>query len=162
MKNYNNLIEEYKHLFTTEEMSPSFMFGIECGLGWFDIIEQLLKTIEWSIKVNKHPAIQITQIKEKFGGLRFYYDGGDDYIYGLASFAERMCDLTCEHCGSNVDIGTTSGWITTLCRICSTDEKTNRGNKEWMPRKERAELMKSYYANMLNTSEQSEQPKPSE
>lgn len=54
------------------------------------------------------------QVKEKFGGLRFYYSGGDDYIRGVVSMAEEMSYRTCEECGAP---GTTDkgGWIRTLC-----------------------------------------------
>jgi hypothetical protein len=54
------------------------------------------------------------QVKEKFGGLRFYYNGGDDYIRGLASMAESMSTSTCEECGAP---GKQRGrsWIYTAC-----------------------------------------------
>jgi hypothetical protein len=59
-----------------------------------------------------------TQIKEKFGTLRFYYTGGDEYIRGLDSMAASMSSVICEDCGSP---GTTRngknkrGWIRVLC-----------------------------------------------
>lgn len=55
-----------------------------------------------------------TQIKEKFGGLRFYCDGGDEFTEGLIQMAEMMADCTCEVCGKP---GSTrgGGWIKTLC-----------------------------------------------
>ena len=43
--------------------------------------------------------VVVTQIKEKFGTLRFYYHGGDDYIRGLEAMAESMTARTCEDCG---------------------------------------------------------------
>ena len=55
-----------------------------------------------------------TQIKEKFGTLRFYYNGGDDYIRGLVSMAESMTARTCEDCGKPGK-STTGGWIRVLC-----------------------------------------------
>jgi len=60
------------------------------------------------------PQVTLDQVKEKFGTLRFYYSGGDEYINGLVSMAESMSGVTCEQCGSP---GTTGGqgWITTLC-----------------------------------------------
>jgi len=60
------------------------------------------------------PQVTLDQVKEKFGTLRFYYTGGDEYINGLVSMAESMSGVTCEQCGSP---GTTGGqgWITTLC-----------------------------------------------
>ena len=54
------------------------------------------------------------QVKEKFGGLRFYYNGGDEYIDGVVAMAESMSYRTCEVCGAP---GTLSGdrWVRTLC-----------------------------------------------
>lgn len=63
-------------------------------------------------------TIQIDQIKEKFGGLRFYYHGGDDDIDGMVSLAESISYKICENCGSTKDIGYTKGWITTMCKDC--------------------------------------------
>ena len=55
-----------------------------------------------------------TQVKEKFGGLRFYIDGGTDEHYAYISFAESMSRRTCEICG---DKGKPIGgyWISTRC-----------------------------------------------
>jgi len=58
--------------------------------------------------------IQIQQIKYKFGGLRFYYDCGDDYIAGLVTMAETWAGRTCETCGDK-GIRRGGGWIRTLC-----------------------------------------------
>lgn len=60
------------------------------------------------------PQVVATQVKEKFGGLRFYFSGGDDYIEGLVQMAELMSERTCEICG---DKGKhySGGWIKTLC-----------------------------------------------
>ena len=55
-----------------------------------------------------------TQIKEKFGTLRFYYDGGDDYIHGLDSMAASMTSRICEECGKPGKIRE-GGWLKTLC-----------------------------------------------
>lgn len=55
-----------------------------------------------------------TQIKEKFGTLRFYYHGGDDYIRGLEAMADSMSSVTCEECGKPGKLRS-GGWIRTLC-----------------------------------------------
>ncbi len=54
------------------------------------------------------------QVKEKFGGLRFYIDGGDDWVYGAISMAEAMSYRTCEVCGGPGKTRGT-GWIRTTC-----------------------------------------------
>jgi hypothetical protein len=58
--------------------------------------------------------IEIQQIKEKFGGLRFYYQGGDEYISGLETMAEIWAGRTCETCGEKGE-RRGGGWIRTLC-----------------------------------------------
>lgn len=68
-----------------------------------------LRTIEPEI-----PQVVAEQVKEKFGTLRFYYDGGDDYVQGLVSMAESMSSITCETCGTLGRIRE-GGWIRTLC-----------------------------------------------
>lgn len=62
------------------------------------------------------PQVVAAQVKEKFGTLRFYYDGGDEYIGAMVSMAESMSARTCEHCGAP---GTqrSGGWIRTLCDV---------------------------------------------
>lgn len=54
------------------------------------------------------------QVKEKFGGLRFYYAGGDDYIRGVVDMAEEMSYCTCEMCGNHGKLRR-GGWYRTLC-----------------------------------------------
>jgi hypothetical protein len=58
--------------------------------------------------------VVVTQIKEKFGTLRFYYHGGDDYIRGLESMADSMSARICEDCGKPGKIRS-GGWVRTLC-----------------------------------------------
>ena len=55
------------------------------------------------------------QVKEKFGTLRFYYEGGDDVVAGMVRMAESMSEVTCEECGNS---GTQegAGWIRTTCQ----------------------------------------------
>jgi hypothetical protein len=57
------------------------------------------------------------QIKEKFGTLRFYYDGGDEFIRGLESMAASMTSRTCEECGSPGTSRSTKKqrWLLVLC-----------------------------------------------
>ena len=56
------------------------------------------------------------QVKEKFGGLRFYVNGATDKHRNFISFAESMSYRTCEECGA-VGKTYTDGWHRTLCDI---------------------------------------------
>jgi hypothetical protein len=57
-----------------------------------------------------------SQVKEKFGGLRFYVNGATDKHWNFISFAESMSYRTCEECGAPGKTYT-DGWHTTLCDI---------------------------------------------
>ena len=100
-------------------------WGFECGNGWYHIIRVLCSNIQhhidWRNRKNELnpnqsivPQVTVDQVKEKFGTLRFYYTGGDDYIDGLVSMAESMSGVTCEQCG-NPGSTVGRGWLTTLC-----------------------------------------------
>ena len=57
-----------------------------------------------------------SQVKEKFGGLRFYVQAATDKHYSYINFAESMSYRTCEECGAPGKTYT-DGWHTTLCDI---------------------------------------------
>ena len=96
--------------------------GFCVGEGWWPILETLCSNIQshidwWNKNHEKHPVVEqvvVAQIKEKFGGLRFYYDGGDDQIRGMVRMAESWADHSCEECGAPGTAGG-KGWIKTLC-----------------------------------------------
>lgn len=118
---YNYLSVKYRHLFTKEGRNPVAMFGFECGDGWYNILEQLISHIDQYLnhKYKGEPTdFEIVQIKEKFGGLRFYVHNADDAIYELIRFAEHLSYRTCEYCGSNEDVMRSKGWIITACKKC--------------------------------------------
>lgn len=63
--------------------------------------------------------VEAVQVKEKYGGLRFYISGGDDIIHGMIDLAEKMSYQICEKCGSRENVKQTKGgWISTLCSKC--------------------------------------------
>ena len=95
--------------------------GFCCGEGWWPILEKLCYNIQsyidWKNKQSEVvPQVTVAQIKEKFGGLRFYYDGGDEHINGMVRMAEAWADASCEECGSPGK-RRDGGWIKTLCDI---------------------------------------------
>lgn len=132
-KNYTHLYKKYQHLFTKQNGRAFAMFGFECGDGWYKILEQLIDQIDSYIQQkykDKEFDFQIVQIKEKFGGLRFYFDGGDDVIHELTRLAENLSYNTCEYCGSNQNIFRSHGWIVTACHDCATTHE-NLKDRKW-------------------------------
>ena len=71
------------------------------------------------------PQVTLDQVKEKFGTLRFYYSGGDDYISGMVSLAESMTAVTCENCG-NPGSCRGGGWVHTYCTPCEEQRELAR------------------------------------
>lgn len=93
--------------------------GFACGEGWWPILEalcgQIQHHIDWKNKQSEVVTqVTVNQIKEKFGGLRFYYDGGDDEIRGMVRIAEAWASRSCEECGA-LGKRREGGWIRTLC-----------------------------------------------
>jgi hypothetical protein len=94
---------------------PDGTNDVYCGDGWFNIVRMLCRDIQayldWKPQVKQ---VTVAQMKEKFGTLRFYYDGGDEYIRGLVSMAESLSEVTCEECGKPGELRQ-GGWLKTLC-----------------------------------------------
>jgi hypothetical protein len=79
------------------------------GPGWYGLLKKL---IEESIAAGWDR--QICQVKEKFGGLRFYINGASTEVHDIISKYENLSYEICEECG---EPGTVrgGGWIQTLC-----------------------------------------------
>ena len=114
--------------------------GVSTGPGWWPIVESLCSNIDshqtWNNQMAaRYPAeytafkpVQVAQIKEKFGGLRFYYDGGDAQIRGMVQMAEAWAENTCEECGKPGK-RRSGGWIRTLCDE-HEDERQRKMNEQ--------------------------------
>ena len=100
--------------------TPYELFGIECGEGWMKLINTLMAYInEYNAHVPESNQIQISQIKEKFGGLRFYVDNSTETLNKMIAKAEDDSYNTCETCGSTKNVGLKSGgWLETICLDC--------------------------------------------
>jgi hypothetical protein len=115
--------------------------GFAVGKGWYTVLEILCDNIQhhidWKVKQGQEIAqVEVNQIKEKFGGLRFYYTGGDDEISGMVRMAEAFTDKLCEECGS-IGQRRGGGWIRTLC---DAHEKERNDRIEEQARKDGLEL----------------------
>lgn len=168
------LYEKYPSIFVDANKSVTescMAWGIECGDGWYNIIDTLCESMmhcyttgiriepQDSHIVNDEPFYTInppnviaTQIKEKFGTLRFYYSLRYDsklnelentgrypdiknikdryyhYIDGMVHFAEMLSSRTCEMTGKegemHVSGGSRNGWYKVLnCEFAKTNEE---------------------------------------
>ena len=104
-EDYNTLQIRYSDILKNLEY-------IECDIGWFDIIDKCLSDI-LKICYEAGASVQIVQIKEKFGGLRFYTKC--DSLHERISEAEVESYATCQKCGKPGKARNFSGWISTVC-----------------------------------------------
>lgn len=92
-------------------------FGFDCADGWFNILLECSIAIE--NEINKLPLDEqvycyATQVKEKYGTLRFYMSGYNETIEEIISVAEGKTFVTCEVCGEPGKLRGDS-WVRTLC-----------------------------------------------
>ena len=91
----------------------------ECGNGWYPLIKDLITdliVLGWDK--------QTCQVKEKFGGLRFYINGASEEIYKRIQTAEDLSYETCETCGEKGELRSV-GWYKTLCNKHHEERKSN-------------------------------------
>lgn len=77
-----------------------FFWGFECGDGWFDLLHHAFALVSARAEARPECEVTIEEVKEKFGGLRIYYRGGDDYVEGVLSLAETASVNICVICGN--------------------------------------------------------------
>ena len=126
------LCAKYPKIFRDRRSDPKqtlMCFGFEHDDGWYDIIDTLCHTIQhhldWKRGLDEfktlseeewdesHQTVAV-QVKEKWGGLRFYVNSSDDYIDGAIALAESLSLRTCERCGAP-GRPRGGGWVRTLC-----------------------------------------------
>jgi len=131
----DDLFKKYPKLYRQkdEPYTRSLMcFGFACGDGWYNILDTLSAEIQdrvdyingegkhayrkqWLPEDHVNTIVEACQVKEKWGTLRFYFDGNDDFIEGLVSFAESLSAKTCEICGQP-GVLETKGWHKVRCK----------------------------------------------
>jgi len=110
---YKKIINKYPKVFR-------HIHYIECGDGWYNLIYTLSRKLEneiGRIQEDQQEDFYATQIKEKFGTLRFYFSQETPYMRGAIAMAESMSSVICEDCGCPGE-ERSGGWIRTLCDIC--------------------------------------------
>jgi hypothetical protein len=122
-------------------------FGITAGAGWNALLTELFDRIDRLLDDRHVAQFRIVQIKEKFGGLRVYYQVGDDAhavldvvsADGVSSTrvlspseegfpraaidrciaeAAALAIETCERCGNPGELRE-GGWMRVLCERCN-------------------------------------------
>lgn len=97
-------------------------WGFDCGDGWYGIIREAAEKLEPLIaefkkKYPNEDFPRASQVKEKFGTLRFYMTTETDEMSKITEEAERKSCKTCMGCGKKGTLRK-SGWLVTLCKKC--------------------------------------------
>jgi hypothetical protein len=99
---------------------------IGCDNGWYNLLDKgcylIQNRLEYLKKIGQPLSFAWTQIKEKFGGLRVYNYGSDEYIKGVVDTIESLSYNVCEVSGQEgrlrtrklVDGELVRAWIKTL------------------------------------------------
>ena len=73
----DKLFKKYPKLFVQRKLPMTqtcMCWGIETnGRGWYQLLDCLCSSLQWDTDCNGYPQVVATQVKEKFGTLRFYY-----------------------------------------------------------------------------------------
>lgn len=145
---FETLAKKYPALFKKAEITY-----VGVGPGWYNIIDTLCSCIyrrygqadrDVGYYQNKEVVDQdklaeaialrdvaeydlpvIVQVKEKFGTLRFYTNGGTDEDDHYIRFAENMTAVTCETCGAPGQ-ARHNGWVKVLCDQHDKERMANR------------------------------------
>lgn len=97
------------------------------GKGWQALLLQFYDAIK-----NNPNNVRVVQVKEKFGGLRIYFDHkcsdednpnfkcthNFDHLHELADKLSEQSYKTCERCGAPGEVRSQQVWIKTLCNDC--------------------------------------------
>ena len=109
---------------------------VECEKGWEKLYGPLFQLCAIL-------NIEVLQVKEKFGGLRFYVGGVPaeqfDMVHAFIDAVEAQSYTVCEECGirngasregdktyTRVKVTTEGGWVLTLCEQCRKERDDKR------------------------------------
>lgn len=114
------------------------LWGIAVGNGWIDLLDDTFSIVQRHMKnavhaediVGKTPPFVAIQIKEKFGSLRFYSEGGDNFTRGVIAAAEVHSCRICEDCGDKGKMRN-HNYISIRCDPCDL---------KWLQRLEKDEV----------------------
>ena len=104
------LRERYPKLFSSEHL-----LEIACYPGWLNLLDGLCHELQQYLVANLGvPQVVVRQVKEKFGGLRFYITGGDEFCRVAVLAAQEASLTVCEVCGQ---LGVLVGerWVSVRC-----------------------------------------------
>ena len=112
------LFEKYPVMFQdrVRPVTESTMgWGIEVGDGWFGLVDVLCEQLQGETDQRGAPQVVVSEIKEKYGELRFYVGSASERQEAMIEFAEALSSRVCEACGAPGSLRSLSGWYAARC-----------------------------------------------
>lgn len=120
----DKLCRDFPNLFrdrTAPKNQTCMYWGFCVGEGWYDLVYNLSAKLEKLILQQPEKdriLFRASQVKEKFGGLRFYMTCSTSEMEYHIEKAECESFKICEECGSRFLVRRTlGGWVVSLCTI---------------------------------------------
>lgn len=124
------LVEDFPNLYADRHASMQvtcMCWGFP-GDGWYKLIYDLSKKLEFMILLlpeDQRKEMRASQVKEKFGGLRFYMTLYNKEFEAVISEAAKKSFTICESCGKKGQL-IKAGWLYTSCKKCAKPEHRNQ------------------------------------
>lgn len=99
----DQLYERYPAIFREHTLSAdvtSMCWGIQTGNGWYVLIDELCAGLQRESDCSGAPQVVATEVKEKFGTLRFHVHEASVRQQALIDAAGERSGRTCEVCGA--------------------------------------------------------------
>jgi hypothetical protein len=117
-ENQQKLFNRFNFFHPKKTLHNSLMgFGFECGDGWFKLIWKLCEDLE-KLNLENEKRFEVIQVKEKFGGLRFYTHNTPPKMRKRILKAIKQSHKICENCGNPGKERVIRFWFYTLCDLC--------------------------------------------
>jgi hypothetical protein len=128
-------------------------FSFDCDDGWFRLLLWLSRYLDMYITQQNEMAktnpqyyqsvkqIVARQIKQKFGTLRFYCDGGDEHTKSIIEYTTFISGYICEQTGNTNDVGyNNKGYI----QVLHKDLARNKNDFNFVDDEELRTILKTY------------------
>lgn len=123
------IVEDYDYSWTELDAMPSGWLAA-FGEAMCEDINKVLMT--WPESARKE--FRITQIKEKYGELRFYTNCTTEELGKVIQKYTDLSRKTCIVCGAPATRVTT-GWISPYCDNCVSKDENSIPIKEWLEKR---------------------------
>ena len=111
------LFEKYPRMLPGSAQPGAAVIGraITVGDGWFGLVDVLCEQLQGETDQNGAPQVVVSEVKEKYGELRFYVGSASERQEAMIEFAEALSCRVCEACGSPGSVRSSTGWYATRC-----------------------------------------------